>query len=174
MPANGNTIKVQTPMGHFHFKPDQEKAPETSRYFVELARKGLLDNTTMFRIVNTRNNSHNPDCPIHVIQGGMTEGRGDFSLRIVHENTAVTGITHKKWTVSAARHAPGETYGSFFITMRDEPALDFGGARHPDGQGFAAFGHVASGYQTLERIFLRAEHDEYLRRQVPITKVTVE
>lgn len=173
MPANWNTIKVHTPLGHFRIKPDQEKAPETSRYFMELARKGLLDNTSLFRIVNALNNSHNPDCPIHVIQGGMTEGRGVFSPRIGHENTAVTGITHKKWTVSAARLAPGETYGSFFITMRDEPSLDFGGTRHPDGQGFAAFGQVTSGHQTLEQIFLRAEQSEYLRRQVPITKVSL-
>ena len=174
MPANASMIKVQTTLGSFCIKPDQEKAPETSLYFLDLARKGLLDNTSVFRIVNTHNNSHNPSCPIHVVQGGLTENSGRSLPRISHEHTMLTGLAHKKWTVSAARMAPGETYGSFFITMRDEPSLDYGGARHPDGQGFAAFGQVATRYQTLERIFRRAEQDEYLRQQVPITEVILE
>lgn len=174
MPVKPSLLKVHTSLGNFRIKPDQENAPQTSQYFLELARKAMLDNTAMFRIVNSQNNSHNPDCPIHIVQGGLTETSGCSLPSICHETTSMTGISHKKWTVSAARLAPGETYGSFFITMRDEPSLDFGGARHPDGQGFAAFGQVTSGYLTLERIFLRAEHDEYLLRQVPITRVTVE
>jgi peptidyl-prolyl cis-trans isomerase A (cyclophilin A) len=37
--------------------------------------------------------------------------------------------------------------------MRDEPCLDAGGARNPDGLGFAVFGYVSEGFEELQRIF---------------------
>ncbi len=172
-PAN-HTITVTTPLGQFQIMLDVERAPATAEYFTQLADKGLLDNTSIFRIVNSENNSYNPACPIHVIQGGLPEGGRVLLPNIVHESTRMTGITHKKWTVSAARLGVGETYGSFFIAMRDEPSLDYGGKRHPDGQGFAAFGEVLSGHSVLERILQRAEPQEYLRDIVRIIKVKVE
>jgi peptidyl-prolyl cis-trans isomerase A (cyclophilin A) len=40
------------------------------------------------------------------------------------------------------------------VCMRDEPALDEGGARNPDGLGFAAFGSVVEGFEHLQRLFV--------------------
>ena len=34
----------------------------------------------------------------------------------------------------------------------DQPELDFGGKRNPDGQGFAAFGRVTKGMDVVRRI----------------------
>jgi peptidyl-prolyl cis-trans isomerase A (cyclophilin A) len=34
----------------------------------------------------------------------------------------------------------------------DQPELDFGGKRNPDGQGFAAFGRVVKGTDAVRRI----------------------
>ena len=82
---------------------------------------------------------------IAVIQGGLRHEREDLPPVIAHETTAMTGLRHLKGTVSLARFAPGAVYHSFFICLRDEPVLDFSGARHPDGQGFAAFGRVVAG-----------------------------
>lgn len=174
MCATDSILKVTTPLGQFQIWLDIERAPATANYFQQLAVKGLLDKTSIFRIVNSDNNSYNPACPIHVIQGGLPEGSGDLLPDVAHEPTQVTGKTHKKWTVSAARMKVGETYGSFFIVMGDEPSLDFGGQRHPDGQGFAAFGDVISGFSVLEEIFQRAEAQEYLQHKIPIMKVMVE
>jgi peptidyl-prolyl cis-trans isomerase A (cyclophilin A) len=83
----------------------------------------------------------------------------------------MTGLRHMKGTVSLARFAPGAVYHSFFICLRDEPALDFGGARHPDGQGFAAFGWVARGFDIVQRIFAHAEAEEYLRNVIGIERI---
>jgi peptidyl-prolyl cis-trans isomerase A (cyclophilin A) len=50
---------------------------------------------------------------------------------------------------SMARDAPDTATSSFFIVTHDSPALDYGGGRNPDGQGFAAFGRVVDGMPLL-------------------------
>jgi hypothetical protein len=38
------------------------------------------------------------------------------------------------------------------VVIGDQPEMDFGGRRNPDGQGFAAFGRVATGMDTVKKI----------------------
>ena len=47
---------------------------------------------------------------------------------------------------------PDSATSGWFICIEDQPSLDFGGARNPDGQGFAAFGRVVSGMDVVRRI----------------------
>ncbi len=167
------TLVFETALGQFTVLLELEKAPVTANYFRQLVLDGLLDETYVFRIVNSQNNTHNRACPISVVQCGLTEKDREQLPKIAHEATHATGLTHKKWSVSAARIGVGETYGSFFIVMDDEPSLDHGGLRHPDGQGFAVFGEITSGFSTLEKIFRRAEPQEYLHHKISITKARV-
>ena len=108
-----------------------------------------------------------------MIQGGLRHQREDLAPVIPHETTAMTGLRHLKGTVSLARFAPGAVYHSFFICLRDEPVLDFGGARHPDGQGFAAFGRVVEGFDVVQRIYARAEEAEYLKNAIAIRRAAI-
>lgn len=50
------------------------------------------------------------------------------------------------------RFAPDSAQGDFFICINDQPSLDFGGMRNPDGQGFAAFGQVTVGMAVVRAI----------------------
>src|SRR5262249_17447896 len=140
-----------------------EKAPASAGYFLADVKAGLYDGSSFFRIVTLQNQAAEVGRRIEVIQGGLKHEREDLPHIIPHESTAMTGLRHLKGTMSLARFAPGAVYHSFFICLRDEPALDFGGARHPDGQGFAAFGQVVASFDTVERIFQRAEIEEYLK-----------
>ena len=73
---------------------------------------------------------------------------------ITHEPTSLTGLRHRNGTISIARDAVGTgTAGAFFVCIGDQPALDFGGKRNPDGQGFAAFGHVTNGMRLIREIW---------------------
>jgi peptidyl-prolyl cis-trans isomerase A (cyclophilin A) len=51
-----------------------------------------------------------------------------------------------------ARSDPDTATHSFFICVGDQPELDFGGRRNPDGQGFAAFGRVVAGMVLVREI----------------------
>jgi peptidyl-prolyl cis-trans isomerase A (cyclophilin A) len=51
-----------------------------------------------------------------------------------------------------ARFAPDSAQCDFFICINDQPSLDFGGLRNPDGQGFAAFGQVTAGMEVVAAI----------------------
>ena len=56
--------------------------------------------------------------------------------------------------ISLARSDVGTgTAAAFFICIRDQPELDFGGRRQPDGQGFAAFGRVSVGMSVVRKIW---------------------
>jgi peptidyl-prolyl cis-trans isomerase A (cyclophilin A) len=73
---------------------------------------------------------------------------------ITHEPTNLTGLRHRNGTISIGRDAVGTgTAGAFFICTGDRPELDFGGKRNPDGQGFAAFGHVTSAMELVRKIW---------------------
>jgi len=163
-------VRVAAELGHFTLEVQEDRAPASAGYFLADVRTGLYDGSSFFRIVTLANQQAKVGWRITVIQGGLKHERQDLPPVIRHETTAMTGLRHLKGTVSLARFAPGAVYHSFFICLRDEPTLDFGGARHPDGQGFAAFGRVVQGFDVVERIFARAEAQEYLENEIKIER----
>ena len=71
-----------------------------------------------------------------------------------------------------ARREPGSATSEFFICIGDQPELDFGGHRNPDGQGFAAFGQVVDGMDVVTAIYARAEDQGVLKHRLAISSVT--
>ena len=92
---------------------------------------------------------------ISVIQGGLL--RPESGLPPVrHETTEETGLRHVDGTISLGRTDPGTGGGAeFFICIGEQPALDYGGMRNPDRQGFAAFGQVTRGMDVVHAIHKR-------------------
>jgi peptidyl-prolyl cis-trans isomerase A (cyclophilin A) len=167
-------VELTTELGVIELAVHEEQAPASAGYFLADVRNGLYDGTSVFRIVTLANQrAIERERRIAVIQGGLRHQREDLAPVIPHETTAMTGLRHVKGTVSLARFAPGAVYHSFFICLRDEPVLDFGGARHPDGQGFAAFGRVVEGFDVVQRIYARAEEAEYLKNAIAIGRAAI-
>jgi peptidyl-prolyl cis-trans isomerase A (cyclophilin A) len=165
-------VQLTTELGVIELVVNEDRAPASAGYFLADVRNGLYDGASFFRIVTLSNQrTIERSRRIAVIQGGLRHEREDLPPVIPHETTVLTGLRHLKGTVSLARFAPGAVYHSFFICLRDEPALDFGGERHPDGQGFAAFGRVAEEFEVVERIFGRAEAQDYLENKIRIERV---
>ncbi len=165
-------IVVNSQVGQFTIALDEKCAPITCAYFSGLVRKGALNQSCIFRVVSETNQQIDERCPIRVVQMGPQQCLTGERYPVKHEGTNLTGLSHKKWTVSAARINPGELFGSFFICLRDEPSLDHGGKRQPDGQGFAAFGRVVAGFDSIERAYRRAEPDEWMTNEIPIHSIS--
>ena len=148
------------------------EAPASSAYFLADVDSRKFDGSSIFRIVNVDNQPAHHPAKIEVIQMGLREHDPTIVPTIAHESTNMTGLRHKRGAVSLARFAPGAVYHSFFVCMRDEPCLDEGGQRNPDGLGFAAFGYVAEGFEALQRLFKKHSHGvEYLGTPIRLRTV---
>jgi peptidyl-prolyl cis-trans isomerase A (cyclophilin A) len=114
-------------------------------------------------------NQPNDAIKIEVIQGGLGYRPSELRLpAIAHETTEKTGILHKNGVISMARSNPGTASSEFFICVNDQPDLDFGGKRNPDGQGFAAFGKVIKGMDVVKKIQTQASERQRLTAVVKI------
>ncbi len=145
-------VVLDTTEGRIVLALDAAAAPISTCNFIGYVVFGDYDNGSFFRTVVRETNTANPN-PIDVIQAATPRGSDDDSRPpIVLERTRDTGLRHLAGTVSMARGAPDSATSSFFIVTQDTPSLDFGGARNPDGQGFAAFGQVVDGLDVARRI----------------------
>ena len=143
-------VMLETDAGNIELALYPEVAPRSAGSFLDHLDQGLYDGGAFYRVVRTDNDNGSP--VIEVIQGGVT-GPAQGLPPVQHETTGQTGITHLDGTVSLGRTEPGTASGAaFFITIGEHPSLDFGGMRNSDGLGFAAFGRVTSGKDTVRRI----------------------
>lgn len=152
--ASAPPVRVQltTDLGDIVLALDSVRAPVTVANFLAYVDGHRYDDSgTFYRALRPDNQPAGP-LAINVIQGGLD---ADASVRwgtIPHEPTTTTGLRHRRGTISMARTAVGTASSEFFIVLADAPSLDAGGARQPDGQGFAAFGTVVQGLEVAERI----------------------
>jgi peptidyl-prolyl cis-trans isomerase A (cyclophilin A) len=119
-------------------------------------------------------NQPGKDVLIEVIQAGVAPSFDSRAFPSVPlERTSVSGLRHLEGTLSMARDGPDTATSDFFICIGDQPALDFGGKRNPDGQGFAAFGQVSGGMDVVRRIQAAAADGQSLTPPVTIRSITV-
>jgi len=145
-------VLVQTELGDIVVEVDQVRAPATAANFLRYVDAGHYNGGVWHRTVKMDNQPESP-VKIEVIQAGVNPefAKSGFPA-IALERTTVTGIQHKDATISMARGAPDSATSGWFICINDQPSLDFGGARNPDGQGFAAFGRVVTGMDVVRKI----------------------
>lgn len=155
-------VRLDTEQGEIILEMNLVAAPKTVRNFLDYVRGGFYRNGSFFRTV-TLSNQPNDHVKIQVIQGGANPKReADLRPAIQLERTRETGLQHMDGTISMARDGPDTAQDSFFICLGRQPELDFGGKRNPDGQGFAAFGRVVKGMDTVKRIHALPSMDQKL------------
>jgi peptidyl-prolyl cis-trans isomerase A (cyclophilin A) len=145
-------VLVRTDRGDIVLEVDSARAPVTAGNFLRYVDRGLYDGGRFHRTVRL-SNQPGQSVKIEVIQAGVNPSResGGFPP-IALERTSVTGLRHLDGAVSMARDGPDTATSDFFICIGDQPSLDQGGRRNPDGQGFAAFGRVVEGMEVVRRI----------------------
>lgn len=170
------TLAVNTPMqnaiiytnlGDIKIELYADNAPLTVANFMRYIDAGAYTGGSFYRVVRLDNDNGAPK--IKVIQGGANPDFKDFAP-IPLESTEQSGIKHLDGVLSMARGGLNSATQAFFICIGDQPGLDKGAQRNPDGQGFAAFGRVISGMDVVNTILqirdIKKVEDVYIAGQV--------
>jgi peptidyl-prolyl cis-trans isomerase A (cyclophilin A) len=148
-PAAGKKprVAIKTDQGTIVVELEDKKAPITTANFLKYVDSLKYNGGTFYRASRTVGAG-----PGHgSIQGGPSP-YGRHYPPIAHEPTNKTGLRHKAGTISLTRNEPGTATSDFFICASDQPYLDAHPGATGDNQGFAAFGHVVSGMEAVNKI----------------------
>ena len=165
-------VVLTTDLGKIELQLDQAHAPLTTANFMQYVSDGFFNGGGFFRTV-TSTNQPLDKVKIAVIQATANPEQKETDPPIKLERTSVTGLKHKDGTVSMARSAPDTATIDFFICIGDQPELDFGGKRNPDGQGFAAFGKVVNGMDIVRKIHQSKAEGQKLTPPIRILKAEI-
>jgi len=166
-------VRIETDLGDIVVELDA-RAVKTVGNFLRYVDAKHYDGGRFHRTV-TLNNQPDNEVKIEVVQAGVNPDRAKDDFPPVQlERTEGTGVAHKDGTISMARDGPDTATSDFFICVGDQPELDFGGMRNPDGQGFAAFGRVVKGMDVVKKIQASAADGQTLQPPVKIRAVSRE
>jgi peptidyl-prolyl cis-trans isomerase A (cyclophilin A) len=108
----------------------------------------------------------------------MVQG-GGFTAAMVQKPThapialeASNGLRNDRGTIAMARSGnPNSATSQFFINVVDNAGLN---APQPDGFGYAVFGKVSSGMETIDKIRMLPTGNKASMQNVPLTPVTIQ
>ena len=155
----GQCVTLDTEQGVIVIAVLPQKAPESSRNFLDLAATGALDTTVFSRVVKG-----------FVIQGGNLSTSERWSEQLAERMSRrlpdePSDLKHLRGIVSMARSdEPNSATTHFFILVGDGP--------HLDGK-FAAFGRVLSGMEVADAINRAPSESEKPEVPVRIKTATV-
>jgi peptidyl-prolyl cis-trans isomerase A (cyclophilin A) len=164
-------VLIRTELGDIEVEVDTVRAPISGVNFLRYVDGGHFDGGQFFRTVRA-DNQPNDSVRIAVIQVSVSAARRrDGFPPIPLERTSATGLRHLDGCLSMARSRPDTATSSFSICVGDQPELDFGGRRNPDGQGFAVFGRVVRGMDVVRAIHAQPAEGQTLRPAVRIVSM---
>ena len=139
--AQAQVVKFSTSEGDFRIKLDAEKAPKTVANFMQYVKAGHYNGTIFHRVI-----------PGFMIQtGGYTQKLQQKPTKPPIPLESNNGLLNVKGSVAMARTGdPNSATSQFFINVTDNPFLD--AANASDGRGYAVFGQVIDGMETVEKI----------------------
>jgi peptidyl-prolyl cis-trans isomerase A (cyclophilin A) len=165
-------IIIETDAGKITAVLDSAHAPNTVANFLKYVDAKHYDGGRFHRTVRMDNQPTNA-VKIEVIQGGVAPEKAPAGWAPIElERTSVTGLHHGDGALSMARGGPNTATSDFFVTINDQPELDFAGKRNADGQGFAVFGKVTSGMDVVRKIQAGQANAQSLTPPVTIIRIS--
>jgi cyclophilin family peptidyl-prolyl cis-trans isomerase len=153
--STGNIVKFETTMGTFKAKLYTDKAPITTKNFIDLVNKGFYNGIIFHRIIDG-----------FMIQGGDPTGTGRGGSGTKIKDEFGPGLKHdKKGILSMANAGPNTGESQFFITLGPQPHLD---GKH------AVFGEIIEGMNIVDKIGkVKTGQMDKPVEDVKMTKVTM-
>ena len=156
-------IVFDTNFGPFTIKLDFEKAPISSENFKKYVESGFYDDTIFHRVIND-----------FMIQGGGFEyGLVEKPSSEPIQNEAKNGLSNITGTLAMARTSePHSASSQFFINVNDNFFLDHK-SETDQGWGYAVFGKVTEGMETIEKIKVCKTNSQSGHQDVPEEDVII-
>ena len=161
-PGACTNVKLTTSIGPIVIALDTAKAPNTTANFQKYVKAGFYNGTIFHRVMD----------------GFMIQGGGftkDMTQKPTNPPIAIessSGLKNSAYTVAMARTAdPNSATAQFFINVVDNDRLNYNGESSP---GYAVFGKVTSGQDTVDKIKKVATGNNGPHANVPTTPVVIE
>ena len=135
-------VNFETTHGSFAVALEPDAAPKTVENFLAYVRDGHFDGTIFHRVI----------AGFMIQGGGYTQRYEQLPTRAPIENEAPGAPGNDRGTIAMARTAdPHSATAQFFINVVDNDFLNHT-AKTARGWGYAAFGRVVDGMETVDRI----------------------
>lgn len=156
-------VLLETTEGDILLELNPEKAPKTVENFLKYVDEGFYDNTIFHRVI-----------PDFMIQGGGMDAR--MKEKSTHEpipNEADNGLKNERGSIAMARTSdPHSASAQFFINHADNEFLDHR-EKSLDGWGYAVFGKVIDGMDTVDKIAKKKTRNAGMHENVPVDTVLI-
>jgi peptidyl-prolyl cis-trans isomerase B (cyclophilin B) len=164
MDANNPVVVLKTNKGDITVELDAAKAPLTVANFLAYVRSGHYDGTIFHRVI-----------PGFMIQGGgFTVDMQQKTTGEPVKNEADNGLKNVRGSIAMARTQVVDSATSqFFINLVDNDFLDHSEPT-PRGWGYAVFGRVTGGAETVEAISRTPTITRGAHADVPSDAVVIE
>jgi peptidyl-prolyl cis-trans isomerase A (cyclophilin A) len=150
-------VKFQTSLGDFTVEVYPDKAPKTVENFLQYVKDKFYNGTIFHRVIGN----------FMVQGGGFTPDMNQKATREPIVLEAKNGLKNDRGTIAMARTSnPNSATAQFFVNVVDNNGLN---APSPDGFGYAVFGKVIAGMDTIDKI--RAVPTG--RQDVPATPILI-
>ena len=157
----GTKVAVDTSAGKLVIELADKEAPITVENFIKYVRADFYSGVFFHRVIKG-----------FVIQAGGFDAQMNShkvpsldTSPIVNESN--NGLRNSKYSLSMARTSdPNSATSQFFINLADNASLDYNPSEAP-GNGYAVFGSVISGQETVDKIATVATSTRGRHRDVP-------
>ena len=154
-------VRFETSLGEFTVELEDEKAPASVANFLSYVDDGFFDGLIFHRVI-----------PGFMIQGGgftpdMKQKKNGAPIK----NEAANGLANSRGTIAMARtNVVDSATSQFFINLSDNDFLNHQGAAN---FGYAVFGNVVDGMDTIDRIAKERTGRRNGHDDVPATDVVI-
>ena len=157
-------VKLTTSMGLIVLQLDKEKAPVTVDNFAKYVDSGHYNGTIFHRVIDG-----------FMIQGGgFDKDMRQKPTQAPIKNEAQIGLKNDKYTIAMARTPdPNSASAQFFINVKDNAFLNHT-AKNVQGWGYAVFGKVVEGQDSVDKIRKVPTGNARGMGDVPLEAVVIE
>jgi cyclophilin family peptidyl-prolyl cis-trans isomerase len=156
-------VTMSTSKGNIRIELDAEKAPITTKNFLDYVNEGYFDGLIFHRVI-----------PGFMIQGGgFDSGMSQKKAKSPIKNEAGNGLKNVTGSIAMARtNVVDSATAQFFINVKDNDFLNHKNTS-ADGYGYAVFGQVIEGMDVVQTIEKVKTSNRGMHQDVPVDAVLI-